>query len=482
MPFTDPIRTFPRSPDLPSEIRDQFIDLVRTLEPFEAAGAASLRGGPVERRAFSEMMEWNGVLGPKFGRRIEKIGRAVVAEYYKRATTVNWRSDPAKGGTVARAFTSFIRAQKAIGAWMKKENRQLALFYGSEIEYFIGAVMNKSRIRKLGFEQALKANDAEQGDPESDAVMARIFDWFRVNEYVKPLSDAEPCHDIQPDEIFSLVRDMEFMYVPGGIPVRLPALTQDGVSLNGWLNAPDEDETETYALLFFVISDRNGLPMATGLVSRLTGEISLLGMNFVPVRICFNDHGTYEAIRASILQAILAAVDTGALKERTFVNLTPEEITQLRRTVTHTTDRPLARPVATKPGMQAPNEAMATPAMPSPSAGISPPQPPQPPTELTRTEIAAAIEEMNRPRPDSERRTRIIERRSCMTWRQVMNALVRIGVEIDLTTTHPKLRFNGRKAGYVGSHEANEGKIRKALYVALDDLGIEKSTFFANLR
>jgi len=485
MPSKNPRFSLPKSPDIPSAIRDQFADLAKTLEPFEQAGIDAMERGPLARQEFSEMMEWNGVLGPRFGARIEKIGRALFADWKRREHEFIWSRDTPKAEAFKRSGERVDRAANAIIDWFQGDRRALAAFYAREAMMFAFVLTLKQNIRRQGLHQFVDEYDEDAARVSALKSQSTLLDWFRVNEFVRRSPVAQPRHDLPPDEIFALVRDMDFAPVgPEGIPLDFSALTHDGVTLRGRLDVLPE--TDPFILVIFALCNKAGDVMATGAISRLTGEIVPNGMTFVPARVCLDDHELYEAVRACILQGILVAVDAGALVERTYVDLTAEEKARLCRAVTHTADRPLARPV--KP------TAVAT-TTPDPSClsgketrsedelSHDPTYHGESRPPLTRAEIAAIVDEMNRPRPDTERRARIIVRREgCLTWPRIMRTLIRIGVETVFTTTHPKLRFNSEKAGYPNSHERNEGKIRDTLYRVLAKLKIDEDTFFASFR
>ena len=476
MTFKNPGRLLPKSPDVPDAIRALFADLAKTLEPFEQAGLDALEKGPVACREFSETMEWNGVLGPAFGTRIERIGRALFADWKRRERAFIWTREVPQVGPFQRSCDRVDRAVNAIVDWLRKDGRPLAVFYAGEAMMLSFVLTLKHNAKAQGFESFIDeySRDAERKPALKE--QAGLLDWFRVNEYVRRSSVPQPRHDLHPDEIFALVRDMDFAQVgPEGVPLDFSALTHDGVPLRGRLDVlPIADP---FILAVFALYNKAGDVISTGAVSRLTGEIVPCGMNFVPMRVCLDDHELYETVRACVLRGILVAVDAGALVERTYENLTPEEKARLFRAVTHTADRPLAKPTTKAEPSVIPEPSVAeTPESPAPA--ICDGQ-----RALTRAEIAAIVDEMNRPRLDSERRDRIVVRREgCLTWPRIMRTLTRMKVEVDLTTTHPKLRFNGEKAGYVNSHEADEGKIRDALYRVLAKLRIAEKDFFANFR
>lgn len=490
MPSKNPRFSLPKSPDIPAPIRDQFVELAKTLEPFEQAGIDAMSRGPVARQEFSEMMEWNGILGPKFGARVQKIGRALHADWKRRESEFICKRESPQVEAFQRSGVRVDRAVNDIGAWMHEDGRILAAFYVREALMFAFVLTAKQNVRYRGFDAFIQDYEDDSNQRPALKDQSGLLDWFRVNEYVRLSPLAQPMHDLHPDEIFSLVRDMDFAPAgPEGIPLDFSALTHDGVPLRGRLDILPE--SDPFVLAVFALYNKYGGVITSGTISRLTGEIVPRGMSFVPARICLDDHDLYEAVRSAVLQGILVAVDAGALVERTYVDLTPEELARLRRAVSHTADRPLARP--TKP-VTATNSATTTPIPSCLSGGETHGENADALTAdaslhenvrptLSRAEIAAIVEEMNRPRKDSERRERIIVRREgSLTWPRIKRTLTRIGVEIDLTTTHPKLRFNGEKAGYVNSHEANEGKIRDVLYRVLDKLCIPEDTFFANFR
>ena len=486
MPSKNPRFSLPKSPDIPAPIRDQFVELAKTLEPFEQAGIDAMSRGPVARQEFSEMMEWNGVLGPKFGTRVQKIGRALHADWKRRESEFICKRESPQVEAFRRSGVRVDRAVNDIGAWMHEDGRILAAFYVREALMFAFVLTAKQNVRYRGFDAFIQDYEDDSNQRPALKDQSGLLDWFRVNEYVRLSPLAQPMHDLHPDEIFSLVRDMDFAPAgPEGIPLDFSALTHDGVPLRGRLDILPE--SDPFILAAFALYNKRDDVISTGAISRLTGEIVPCMMNFVPARVCLDDHGAYEAVRASVLQGILAAVDAGALVERSYTDLTPEERARLAKAVRHTADRPLARPtkrvervvVATiAPGPSRLSE-VETRAKDEPEPVFRDESGPA----LTHADVAAITEEMNRPRPDSERRERIIVRREgCLTWPRVMRTLKRIGVEIELTTTHPKLRYNGKKTGYVNSHEGNDRKIRHALYAVLDDLDIGEDAFWANLR
>jgi len=471
MAFTNPKRFLPKSPAISADLRDRVIDLAKALEPFEMAAKDAFSKGPLERRELCELLEWNTVSGPMLARQVERCGRALYVEKRAVQRKADQHLSEASIQVCVKATCSLLNSFQEIGRWLFSDGRNLASYHLSEVKSYSNVLEERDFVARRGTESlARRAQSA--GNLES-AIRAG---WFKANERVRILPRGPAEGSLNADEIFSLIRDMEFSDTSeDGIRILLPSLAIDGIPLTARL-AQMPSENPFIHMLFF-LNDEHGALLAAGALCRLTGEILIGGMSIIPARICFDDREVYETIRSEIFHAILAAVDAGALVEKEFVDLTPAEIAQLKRVVAHAADRPMARPTKTNGAATAKVETTEPP----PELPPEPELAPRPPAELTPDEIAAIIEEMNRPRSDIERRDRIVARRSCMTWRQIMSALRRLGVEIDLTTRHPKLCFEGRKTGYVNSHEANERKVRHVLYRVLDDLGIDQPTFFANL-
>ena len=63
-----------------------------------------------------------------------------------------------------------------------------------------------------------------------------------------------------------------------------------------------------------------------------------------------------------------------------------------------------------------------------------------------------------------------------------MNGLHGYGVEIDITTTHPKLNYKGRPAGFLNRHSNEDGAFNlRVLEKTLTTLGIDPDAFYRSL-
>lgn len=71
---------------------------------------------------------------------------------------------------------------------------------------------------------------------------------------------------------------------------------------------------------------------------------------------------------------------------------------------------------------------------------------------------------------------------SRLTWRRIIPAMRRCGVEVTLTKNHPKFQRGEHVYHFVNYHEKDDGRIVRALYKALKKLQIAEEEFAAALR
>ncbi len=81
-----------------------------------------------------------------------------------------------------------------------------------------------------------------------------------------------------------------------------------------------------------------------------------------------------------------------------------------------------------------------------------------------------------------KRRSLPSHRPRVLGWRKIMAGLSRWGVAIDITTTHPKLTYGGKTAGFLNRHPGEDPAFnRRVLEQTLATLGIDPDAFYRSL-
>ena len=248
--------------------------------------------------------------------------------------------------------------------------------------------------------------------------------------------------------------------------VDLPGMRWMGESI--MVTIPPIKKLEALAICELEFHTASGIPLASGFLSRLTGEISLSGSLTVPATRVFNwqllSAGIhYQHLRDSVVAAIYTAWTTGDILERGEVSFDNDSIVM-----------PAVESIVA-PAVEPATEPMIKPTI-KPTI--------EPTIEPT---IQLAVESTIKPTSQStdlnqSSPVRIEEKRRLFSWLRVMSAFRRCGILVELDHAHPKLRYGEFTASYINRHEKEPKRNQKIVKNVLKTLGVDYQTFLLALK
>lgn len=249
----------------------------------------------------------------------------------------------------------------------------------------------------------------------------------------------------------ALLHDVDLQPTSEPLPVDLP-LNFYHYSVKTTLQIiPDQDPL--IVAVFRAVAGAQGEYTFEWALSRLHGGLvgggyRLISTSF-PFRQCRNLK-TYAVIRHCSMVAIVEALLDGRLKE---IGYLPPEA--------------LAEPEELPQGMEAIDDELVEPTSDEVEMAVPIALPPK---TAVAADDGAAVERVRELR-------KLVLPSGALTWRRIMSALRRCGVEIRWGSRHPRLYFQGRVATWLNPHSDDAGQNRRVLSSTLRVLGIERQVF-----
>lgn len=445
-PRVSPERLLDVGPGFSQEVKKRIADMARTLEPYEDF-ASEFSHGPIgDKLALVEILDQQGILSPAFKQQFDAIARivsgipAALQEKFDRAPLASKRL---LKGQLEAQVREHDRATNLIAGRLTADNRPLARnLYAEALRGSIVLSLERNIVQR-GFSTVWR----EKKETSED------IHWiaFAIAAERAPLTERQKDPlDFSIDEKLRLLKEAQFQ-PSNQFAYQLPYKNEEK-QLNIVMQVLET--TNALTLVNFVIPFP-GLNL-NGSFSRATGELHVNNAMLLSLEEHFRIAGAqnaYKNLREIIINALFDAWEKGALTEEeyvTFDELPADNVVSIETVIKEDTivDSTNSEESITEPETK------------------------------PETEIAVSTAQTAAPVP--ERKKRYSTRR--FTWRRVMAALKRCGVEIDMGHAHPKLRYDGKTAGYLNSHDRDTRHNRQVVQDTLATLQIPFETFLEKLR
>ncbi len=297
------------------------------------------------------------------------------------------------------------------------------------------------------------ATMTQESPPEKNPFLSRVIRWHALAHWTKRndvrIPDLhggatyEQAFAVLRETVLEPEKELRFGFLPFDYPERYAAVTCFcPTGMNPLL------------LAIFTIRNSSNWILAEWSISRTTGEVVMPEYAFQPLLNCFGtfrQEHLYVALRQWSMAHLFNAVLDGKIGEETYVSLSREE--------EDTDEVPFDPPVPEEVTVEAVAQVVAV-----------------------EPVLETLVSEPEAPRPERERKQREPAfERSRYSWRRIMRALIRCGVEVTMGGKHPKLRYEGRVGTFLNPHSQDTHKNVYVLWATLKQLGISRATFRENL-
>ena len=481
--------------DYPEKLPKKIAAIAKRVAPFEDM-AIDIRDDYRGGLDLNDLMEMEGVLNADLVNDIESGGRMLRG--YLRAKEVEMlvpRHVEFPGGQRfvmdGAVFAKWDRFRARVDVNMNgilkrlaDDRRPIAFNFVSEIMQCALLASLVEQTKNQGLDKTLEMHRARQGLPDSQKVLIQSI--IAAKHFIAK-SDTASTYEYSPKAVFELLRDGAYAPTPEeGVPLDISGLTWFGRPARATLNLFAMQNCLVLACIDVYGTNPDEL-IAKFALSRVTGELVPSGVSLISAKSTFEAMGnlvTYERIRDAALIGLYRALEQGAIQELPFVDLTDDE----RRRVTYRPPRSRGKSEMTP--VVVPKELNSRTSVPESSTreGVSVVT-----DTLTDSEaptavvspapsIAEQIAAINRPREAGSREPHIVWSESRITWRRVIRALKRVGVLIEMSGAHPKLKYQNKTTRYLNSHEGDSARNKHELYRVLSELEITRDKFFAALK
>lgn len=454
-------------PPFPDKIPKRLLKIGKTFDRFEDIALSSDYQDSKGQLDLTDLMEIEGALSPELVTDIEAIGKQW--QTYTKSMEMHFIAHPdglrkmnQHMGVVDGQYNNFL---KKLASERRPIFQKFAI-EGVQLSYLYSLIQVASR---LHFDDFIKRTRETAKTFEQQA----LIDWVSMSHILR--ASGQPSKiDLPHKDAIELMRDCEF---EEGVtqPFTIPSITLRGVPIRGQIRIFPSQNPLAIGVLELINPHINEV-MARTLVSRLTGELVPDGLQLVSGQVAFdtvNRPEVYTTLRDLAANELLGAVTRGEIKDRIYVTIDKDEQTKTSirpvkiRRITPVTiepsliESPSSEPIVT----QAPPEAAA---------------PQQTDIQHHGPSIAEQLAAINvtngKDKPEV-----VVRQESRLTWRRIIRALKRIGVEIDLSAAHPKLKYQRATTRFLNSHESDTARNKHELYRALKELNIDRDRFFAAL-
>ncbi len=433
---------------LPENIAKIMCRIIDAAAPYEPYAAMIDETNPDERLGLHLVLDAEGLYSEDLYadvRRVTQKRYYLVVTYTKKHRLTTYEARQKLSDRIHEVFMRCVMNP------LQARGRKLAIrlmldMVNAAWTYTIGDM-----VRQEGFS---RTNDFIQNELSSFGaniqMMCRgIYRWhlLATEASLKPVPEMpELPYGMTQEEVMKSLRDIEFDLVSKDavLPFTLPPhLALPGIIVTGGQMLL-KTEADARMLCGFILHDADHRIMLSWAISRMTGEFILGHTQLTPLVSVFTAVGTeahYRYLQRYCIVHLLAAIQRGEIRERAYIS----------GGLTDRLKESLTPPPTTS------------------ESGSSP---------LPKT--GAVLYLPGSMRLDRER-GRTIVREGSLSWRRIMAALQRCGVEIDFSHAHPKLRHGGKVTSYLNPHDRDQEYNRRVLYNTLEVLGISEADFFRQL-
>lgn len=479
------------TPEFPEKLPKKIQRIIERFEPFEDL-ALTCRPGTEDDIELTDLMEVAGALTPELVAEIESAGKALRNYVVENERTMLAPKERQMGQMIrievtdamVQSFQRFIGRLDAntqrITDRLAGDRRPLANRFTFEIIQYSLLSALASQAQREGIDATIEANITRTGLPEEQQ---RLLDTVVVASKFE-IHGGAPSYPVSHKDCFDLLRDGA--YRPkneNGISIVIPGVRFQGMPVRGTLNTMNFQHG-LYLGYFEIENPTVEKPMAAFLLSRITGELIPAGMNVVSAERTFEILGhkdAYVSMRDAAFYGFLHAIETGEIEEVPYFSLDQDE----QRAATFRLPKNRIRSTSSEASLPflASNEALPKSEPEAVAVADAVAEKTMPVAEDSSVR-APSIEEqialMNRPAAREERE-RSIWLESRITWHRVMRAFERLGITIEVSGAHPKLRYGKETDRYLNSHDRDPQRNKQEVFRVLRKFGISRDQFFAKL-
>ncbi len=479
------------TPDFPEKLPKKFEKIIKRFAPFEDLALAAGED-PVAGLDLNDLMETEGALNDELVREITSAAKMLRA-FLKAQEVKIIKTDSVVEGDMERHTTNaesvkrFERFHLRVGANFTQIIKRLEADRRPVAQRFIAEIAHTSLLMSMaehmqinGIERAMQEQQQHMKNMREDQRM--IFDAVMVAA-LYDVRGGIPEDPTRTKDAFELLRDGA--YAPTteqGVEIDMPGVVFDGKHKVRAVIRTHEAQNPLVIGVIEIYNPTVDKVLARFSLSRINGELVPDGMHVMSAESVFaslQKQELYNRIRDIAFTEFLAAVERNEIHEQPFVSFVGEEQKEVK-----TFRTPKIR-IATPP--HAPTMPAAVPEQVTPEIAAEAPVIPttktKTPSPVQQTSIEAQIAALNRPREASEEKeSRVVWLERRITWRRALSALKRLGVSIDLSGAHPKLKYGAKVTRYLNAHDNDTEHNKHELYRVLRELSISRDAFFAQLK
>ncbi|KKW30910.1 MAG: hypothetical protein UY72_C0001G0022 [Candidatus Uhrbacteria bacterium GW2011_GWD2_52_7] len=448
----------------PEKIPKKLLKIGKTFDRFEDIALSTDYLDSKGQLDLTDLMEIEGALNAELASDIETIGKQW--QIYVRSMELHFIGYPDGQRMMGKHMTVVDDQYNNFLRKLISERRPIFQKFAIEavqLSYLYSLIQTASH---LDLQEFIEQSRKNTHTPEQRA----LIDWVAISRLLRA-TGKPPELDLPHKDAFELLRDCEFSK---GVtaPFVIQSVTFHGTPIKGRIRIYPAQNPLALAVMELINPHNNDI-MANAVISRLTGELVPDGMQVISGKVAFdaiNRPEVYTLLRDIAINELFTAVTRGEIRDKEYVTINEAEQTT-------TTIRPVKiRRIVPVDIQPTPSETL-----PEPVAEISVHREEVEKSDAVHepsiAEQLAAINTTN----EKTKQEVVVRQESRLTWRRIMRALKRIGVEIDLSTTHPKLKYERATTRFLNSHESDTGRNKHELYRALKELNIDRDRFFAAL-
>ncbi len=433
----------------PADVKKELIPVAKALEPYEEFAAESEGTVFEDKQALIELLDQQGIITPEFLLRFQDIGKGFVKERVAQEQK-QLTSSSATQKLLKKQVEDTLRARNSVFQRLEKDKRPLAAAVLHEASSYSYEKTIERMIDRHGLTKVIMSVGSPRPDlAEKDRLRAiQHLSWLQYANTMKHVLANKPPDrpsKAETENQLALLKEVSFS-------------NQETMTVNVFLTGVTEplqihvgvsDDLDAFTLAVFTVEF--GVTRASGKLSRVTGQIHpqdhfLFTLENHFAYSAHEEH--YEFLRSAVIGALEKGYLSGLLKEKVYVEITPSDA-----------------PQEATPESAHDDEVVSHESLP----------------DDTNSETADTHDLPDDPQEDalSTKKTRYSTRR--LSWRRIMAALKRCGVEIDMSYAHPKLRYEDKVTSYLNSHDKDQKHNKNVLFQTLKQLGISKDEFMAKL-
>lgn len=449
--------------------RRAIAEIAKRLEDYEEF-ARSAGSTTQDRAALFSVLNEVGVVNEEFVKNIRDVGRTIEQDverahekFYKKFVDRDGSKNNITVKNEAAIAKHTEKVQKEVDRILDAaRGRGLTLFedFMSEVvlHAYAASIDTKIKIYKgnlgdFGLSAALQSVERMVLMGVENKEQAAIVSWFRLAEKgaIREREEKRVKMGVTPQQALEVLQDVAFggEQAEVGWRIAVPGVRWRGTEI--FCTVRVGKDASAWEICEIHLENANGVHIADGFLSRITGDITAEGTRTVAVGDVFSffqKRDVYHALKKSILVSVYELWQKNTFAEEVNVADFSEESEGKEGDVREKEANPVT------PGNR----------------------------RLTQEEFINAMrsqygEEKMREKREIQEKGEL----SGYSWLRVLHAFRRCGIVVVMEGDHPKLKYEGRTIDYINRHEPDPRRNRAVVNRVLRAFGISKETFKKNL-